>query len=119
MRILSCHREYQTDIITASGGPGSLTTSWQNLGNRITTPANTAKIKIQLTNYMNSGWAAFDDVSLNVVPKYQLTYDAENRLVTVSGTSIATATFVYDGDGNRVKSTGELPKPGGDPFLQD
>jgi len=31
-----------------------------------------------------------------------LTYDAENRLTTVSGA--ASASFVYDGDGNRVKS---------------
>jgi YD repeat-containing protein len=30
---------------------------------------------------------------------YNLSYDAENRLVGVSG--YATATFVYDGDGNR------------------
>jgi YD repeat-containing protein len=30
---------------------------------------------------------------------YNLSYDAENRLVGVSGA--ATATFVYDGDGNR------------------
>ena len=34
---------------------------------------------------------------------YTLSYDAENRLVGVSGA--ATATFVYDGDGNRVKGT--------------
>ena len=33
---------------------------------------------------------------------YTLSYDAENRLVGVSGT--VSATFVYDGDGNRVKS---------------
>jgi YD repeat-containing protein len=32
-----------------------------------------------------------------------LTYDAENRLVGVSGG--ASASFVYDGDGNRVKAT--------------
>ncbi len=32
---------------------------------------------------------------------YTLGYDAENRLVSVAGA--ATATFVYDGDGNRVK----------------
>jgi len=30
---------------------------------------------------------------------YTLSYDAENRLVSVSGA--ATETFVYDGDGNR------------------
>ena len=29
------------------------------------------------------------------------TYDAENRMTAVSGA--AAATFVYDGDGNRVK----------------
>ena len=34
---------------------------------------------------------------------YTLSYDAENRLVGVSGA--VTATFVYDGDGNRVKGT--------------
>ena len=34
---------------------------------------------------------------------YGLTYDAENRLVGVTG--VATAIFVYDGDGNRVKGT--------------
>ena len=35
-------------------------------------------------------------VSDNLV--YNLTYDAENRLTSVSGA--ATASFVYDGDGN-------------------
>ena len=34
---------------------------------------------------------------------YTLSYDAENRMVGVSGA--VTATFVYDGDGNRVKGT--------------
>jgi RHS repeat-associated protein len=34
---------------------------------------------------------------------YHLTYDAENRLTGVNGA--ASATFVYDGDGNRVKAT--------------
>ena len=34
---------------------------------------------------------------------FTLTYDAENRLVSVSGA--ATASFVYDGDGRRVKAT--------------
>ena len=33
-----------------------------------------------------------------------LGYDAENRLVSVSGPSLS-ASFVYDGDGNRVQST--------------
>jgi len=34
---------------------------------------------------------------------FTLTYDAENRLVSVSGA--ATASFVYDGDRRRVKAT--------------
>jgi RHS repeat-associated protein len=33
---------------------------------------------------------------------YTLTYDAENRLISVSGGGLS-ASFVYDGDGNRVK----------------
>jgi RHS repeat-associated protein len=35
---------------------------------------------------------------------YTQTFDAENRLITVTTTS-GTTTFVYDGDGNRVKKT--------------
>jgi RHS repeat-associated protein len=36
---------------------------------------------------------------------YTLGYDAENRLVSVSGPNGWSASFVYDGDGNRVQST--------------
>jgi RHS repeat-associated protein len=36
---------------------------------------------------------------------YDLTYDAENRLVEVEKNSAVYATFVYDGDGRRVKGT--------------
>ncbi|MDH7486114.1 MAG: RHS repeat-associated core domain-containing protein [Anaerolineae bacterium] len=42
-------------------------------------------------------------VRRNVGTTYNLTYDAENRLTGVSGG--ASASFVYDGDGNRVKAT--------------
>ncbi len=35
---------------------------------------------------------------------YSLTYNAENQLVTVTGPNGFTATFVYDGDGRRVKA---------------
>jgi len=34
-----------------------------------------------------------------------LLYDAENRLVDVKKNAVSMATFVYDGDGRRVKST--------------
>jgi len=36
-------------------------------------------------------------------PTISLTYDAENRLVSVTGASLSAA-FTYDGDGTRVKS---------------
>ncbi len=36
---------------------------------------------------------------------FTLTYDSENRLIEVKKNSVSMATFVYDGDGNRVKST--------------
>ena len=36
---------------------------------------------------------------------FEFTYDAENRLVSVSGS--ATASFVYDGDGVRLKGMPE------------
>jgi RHS repeat-associated protein len=36
---------------------------------------------------------------------WNLSYDAENRLVSVSGPNGFSASFVYDGDGQRVKST--------------
>jgi len=50
----------------ASGGAGTLSTTWQNKGGRITTPANAATVRIDLYNYLNSGWVAYDDVSLQV-----------------------------------------------------
>jgi RHS repeat-associated protein len=40
-----------------------------------------------------------------------MTYDAENHLTNVTGTASATSAFVYDGDGNRVKSTINTTNP--------
>jgi hypothetical protein len=40
---------------------------------------------------------------INGVGTFNLTYDAENRLVNVTGS--VSASFLFDGDGNRVKST--------------
>ena len=53
-----------SSIDVDSASPGSLTTSWVQKGGPFTTPAGTAKIRILLFSYMNSGWVAFDDVSL-------------------------------------------------------
>jgi len=44
----------------------------------------------------------YDLDDLRLLPVYRQSYDAENRLTGVSGAT--SATFVYDGDGNRVKS---------------
>ena len=85
------------------GGPDTISTTWQQKGGRFTTPSNGAKVSIQLWIQLGSGWVTYDDVSLRPVVTYNLSYDAENRLSGVSGA--ATATFVYDGDGKRVKAT--------------
>lgn len=92
---------YLSSVDVDSGG--MLSTAWEQKGGRFTTTANTGKVVIRLYNYMNSGWVAYDDVTLRPVVTYNLSYDAENRLTGVSGA--ATATFVYDGDGKRVKAT--------------
>jgi RHS repeat-associated protein len=47
------------------GALSGLSTTWQQQGGRFTAPANAATMKIQLWNYMNSGWVAFDDVSVS------------------------------------------------------
>jgi len=38
--------------------------SWTEQGGDFTTPSNAAYVRIQLYNYMNSGWVAWDDVRL-------------------------------------------------------
>jgi YD repeat-containing protein len=47
-------------------------------------------------------------ITRNVGSAYSLAYDAENRLTGVTGSK--TAAFIYDGDGNRVKSTVSITK---------
>ena len=82
----------------------SVNAAWGQQGGRFTTPAGTGKVRLRLYTILAARWVAFDDVSLRPVVTYNLSYDAENRL-TQAQTSVTTATFVYDGDGNRVKAT--------------
>jgi RHS repeat-associated protein len=79
-------------------------TPWQRRGGRVTTPANAAQVRILLLNHLNSGWIAFDDVELTNVTgdTYNLTYDAENRLIQVEKSGNLIAEYVYDGDGLQV-----------------
>ena len=46
-------------------------------------------------------------VTVNSIPVYQYTYNAENRLETVTkyGTNTEMCAFYYDGDGTRVWET--------------
>jgi YD repeat-containing protein len=59
---------------------------------------------------LSTGEIYFYDANGNQITRnipggsYTLAYDAENRLVSVAGTN--TTTYTYDGDGNRVKSSG-------------
>ncbi|MBU1748397.1 MAG: RHS repeat-associated core domain-containing protein, partial [Chloroflexi bacterium] len=59
----SVYLSYQN---AAASAAGSLNTTWQNRGGRVTAPATAATMRITLWNYMSSGWVAFDDVTLPV-----------------------------------------------------
>lgn len=94
---------------TASGGEGSLNEGWKSVGGTFTPPADAAFVRVQLIAYMISGWVAFDDISLTDITSapaqvITMTYDAENHMTAYTTTG-TTATFVYDGDGKRVKGT--------------
>ena len=53
-------------VNAASGGPGTLNdVTWQQKGNTVTAPANAVSMKVQLYNYMSTGWTAWDDVTVN------------------------------------------------------
>jgi RHS repeat-associated protein len=75
---------------------------WYDANGNITTPSTAAKMRIQLYFYMNSGWVAYDEVTLKQVSAFDLAYDEENRLKEVRKNNSLLSTFVYDADGNRV-----------------
>ena len=53
------------DII--SGAAGTLSTYWQQKSNDgFDTPAGAATLRIELYNYMNTGWVAYDDLVLEI-----------------------------------------------------
>ncbi len=58
----------------ASGGAGSLNTTWRKEGGTVTAPANAASARIRLYNYYNSGWVAWDDVRLLDVTEAETKY---------------------------------------------
>lgn len=86
-----------------SGTPDLTSLTWQQIGGRILTPANTASVRIQLRLTQVSGWVDFDDVSLQEVLTYNLIYDSENRMVKVLKGTTPIAAYIYDGDGVRVR----------------
>jgi RHS repeat-associated protein len=58
----------------ASGGAGSLNTTWREEGGTVTAPANAASVRIRLYNYNNSGWVTYDDVRLLDVTEAETNY---------------------------------------------
>ncbi|MCP4898668.1 MAG: hypothetical protein GY906_16995 [bacterium] len=59
---------------------------WQRVGGQVTTPAEAANVRIQLFNYLSSGWIAFDDVEFNTTADPQ-TNLAPNPSFEDGGTS--------------------------------
>jgi RHS repeat-associated protein len=49
-----------TDVDSASSAPAG----WTEQSGDFTTPSNAAYMRVQLLNYMNSGWVAWDDLQL-------------------------------------------------------
>jgi RHS repeat-associated protein len=78
----------------ASGAPGSLTTSWGAgpRGGQVTVPANASSLRVQLWNSMNSGWVAFDDVTVNgvVVKVTRYFYAGETAVAMRDGSGSGT-----------------------------
>jgi RHS repeat-associated protein len=62
------------------GNGSSISETWQKKGGNVTVPANATQMRLQLYNYMNTGWVAFDDVALTT-------------LVDVSATTIRRVTY--------------------------
>jgi RHS repeat-associated protein len=96
---------YNANTGNPSTGSGQALSSKTGLGTYTYGDTNHAHA-VTATNSGNS--YSYDDNGnqttrmINGIGTFNLTYDAENRLVSVSGT--VSASFVFDGDGNRVKS---------------
>ena len=69
--------------------------------------AGTPTVKPHAVTAAHGYWFAYDcngNMTQRNSGAYTLGYDAENRLSSVSGSGVSSS-FVYDGDGNRVKGT--------------
>jgi hypothetical protein len=78
-------------VDAASNNVTNLT--WQYRGGRITTPANTATVRVALINHLNSGWVAFDDVMLTAVTTSTATIQRKSYFL--GGTAVATRVSGY------------------------
>ena len=78
------------EVTVDSGGAGTLSTTWQQKGGQINVPRNADVLRIRLVNTQNSGWAAFDDVSLKL--------GAGANLVTNPGFESGTSGWTEVGD---------------------
>jgi RHS repeat-associated protein len=64
--------------------------TYKKYGGNFTTPANTAKVRVELLSVMAAGWVAFDDVSLTPVPVTVIYYYAGGQRIA-QRTRIGTA----------------------------
>ncbi|NOY55274.1 MAG: RHS repeat-associated core domain-containing protein [Actinobacteria bacterium] len=54
-------------VDVARGDPGSLSDRWERVGDQVTIPDGVVSVRVELFNYLNGGWVAFDDTTVSAV----------------------------------------------------
>jgi RHS repeat-associated protein len=102
---------------TIIGSLGSLTTTWAQKSGAVTAISGATSMRIQLYNYLNNGWTAFDDVSVTGgevgVTKY---YYAGSTRVAMQRSGFATNNGVLYLFGDHLGSASRVANPDGTPY---
>ena len=88
----------QTDVSTGT----SLTTTWTQKSGTITTPVNTARMRVQFINQTNAGWLAVDDLSVATIGGfskliYSWGFDTDGTWTATAQSGFSSTTAFYRG----------------------
>ena len=85
----------QTDVSTGT----SLTTTWTQKSGTITTPANTARMRVQFINQTNAGWLAVDDLAVkrSGFQIYGWGFETDGTWTATAQTGFSSTTSFYRG----------------------